>query len=79
MKTTLDTLSESEQMLFLSRLMRAINREGIRQAYCRHVSKRDQDDAKHRDESRDLMRKYGVVFDQDDLCERGERFDGGAI
>jgi hypothetical protein len=33
----------------------------------------------YRAEARDLMRKYGVVFDQDDLCERGERFDGGAL
>ena len=33
----------------------------------------------YRAESRDLMRKNGVVFDQDDLRERGERFDGGAL
>jgi hypothetical protein len=33
----------------------------------------------YRAESRDLMRKYGVVFDADDICERGERFDGGTL
>jgi hypothetical protein len=33
----------------------------------------------YRAEARDLMRKYGVVFDQDELRERGERFDGGAL
>ena len=33
----------------------------------------------YRAESRDLMRKYGVVFDQDELRERGERFDGGTL
>jgi hypothetical protein len=76
MKTNLDTLSESEQMLFLSRLMRAINREGIRQAYCRHVSKRDQDDAKHRDEARAIMRRNGCTFDDEDRIETEERWDG---
>jgi hypothetical protein len=33
----------------------------------------------YRAEARDLMRKYGVVFDQDELRERGERFDGGTL
>jgi hypothetical protein len=33
----------------------------------------------YRTEARAIMRRNGVVFDQDDLRERGERFDGGAI
>jgi hypothetical protein len=75
MKTNLDTLSPSEQRKLLDNLLVAIAAYGAVQDYCRRVAKQDQ----YRAESRDLMRKYGVVFDQDDLRERGERFDGGAL
>jgi hypothetical protein len=73
MKTTLDTLTPSEQRKLLDNLLVAIAAYGAVQDYCRRVAKQDQ----YRAESRDLMRKYGAEIDPEDVEETEERWDGG--